>query len=88
MTDFNTFYNSRDLPLVHVDGSDGVFTTELLSACVGHVHVTKISIWRVYTNSNGDSLNNIRQYNQQNLLYMRVLNDAVWPHICGNLYHN
>ena len=25
-----TFHNSRDLPLVHVDGVDGVFTTEPL----------------------------------------------------------
>ena len=50
-----------------MDGVDGVFTTELLcparSAFVRHVHVTKISIWRVYTNSNGDSLNIIRRYN-------------------------
>ena len=48
-------------------GVDGVFTTELMcparSAFVGHDHVTKISIWRVYTNSNGDSLNIIRRYN-------------------------
>ena len=45
---------------------DDVFTTELCqtrSVCVRHVHVTKISIWRVYAHSNSDSLNIIRRYN-------------------------
>ena len=49
---------------------DDAFTNKLRcnlpaarSACVGHVHMTKISIWCVYTNSNGDSLNIIRQEN-------------------------
>ena len=44
-----------------------MFTTELLCqtrlASVRHVHVTKISIWRVYTNLIGDSLIIIRRYN-------------------------
>ena len=55
---------------------------------VRHVHMTKISIYmRVYTNSNGDSLK-LEYHSLIETCYIRVLNNAVWSHIRGTLYHN